>query len=143
MSEVEKESLWERCAGSSPRDRANQRRIVWTTLAWAVAFVGVSWAIKHDVLAKGPLLWALAVVPAVLGFAVVFAYSRFLREADELQRLIQLNALALGFGGGLFAFYAYRVFERLGAPQVGLEDATLIMIALYVLGIILGGRRYR
>lgn len=143
MTENESLSFWDRCAGSSPRDRANQRRILWTTFAWAVAFVGVSQAIKKELLAEGPLLWALAVVPAVLGVVVIVAYSRFLREADELQRLIQLNALALGFGGGLFAFYAYRVFERLGAPQAHLEDATLVMIALYVLGIILGTRRYR
>ena len=143
MSEIEDQSLWKRCAGSSPRDRANQRRILWTTLAWAVSFVGVSWAIKNELLSAGPLAWALAAVPAVLGFVVVFAYARFLRDADELQRLIQLNALALGFGGGLFTFYAYRVFERLGAPAVGLEDATLVMIVLYVVGVVLGGRRYR
>ena len=143
MTESEKQSLWERCGGTSPRDRANQRRILWTTLAWAISFVGVSQAIKTGTLARGPMAWALALVPAALGFVVVFVYSRFLRDADELQRLIQLNALALGFGGGLFTFYAYRVFERLGAPPIGLEDATLIMIALYILGVILGGRRYR
>mgnify|MGYP001950570376 CR=1 FL=1 len=40
-------------------------------------------------------------VTTALGVATVFVYVKFLHEAEELQRKIQLEALALGFGVGL------------------------------------------
>ncbi len=142
MTEEMKETLWTRCMGSDV-DQRNQRRLVWATLIWALAFVGVSLLIKREMLSPGPIAWALGAVPLVLGVGVIAVFARYLRQADELQRLIQLEALALGFGGGLFAFLSYRVFERLGAPRLALDDATMVMVVLYLLGIFIGWRRYR
>lgn len=142
MTEDIKESFWTRCVGSEV-DQRNQRRLVWATLVWALALIGVSLLIKREVLSSGPMAWALAAIPLLLGVGVIAVFARYLRQADELQRLIQLEALALGFGGGLFAFLSYRVFERLGAPQLALDDATMVMVVLYVLGIFIGWKRYR
>ena len=142
MTEEMKETWWTRCTGSDV-DQRNQRRLVWATLIWALAFVGVSLLIKGEMLSPGPMAWALAAIPLLLGVGVIAVFARYLRQADELQRLIQLEALALGFGGGLFAFLSYRVFERLGAPQIALDDATMVMVVLYLLGIFIGWRRYR
>ena len=143
MSDDTNDSFWARCAGTTPRDRRNQRLFIGITLAWAVGFVGISKLIELGALPAGPLAWVVAALPTLLGIAVIVVYARFLRQADELQRLIQLEALALGFGGGLFALLGYRVFERLGAPSLALDDATMVMVGLYVLGVILGLRRYR
>ncbi|MCZ6726579.1 MAG: hypothetical protein O7A98_04405, partial [Acidobacteria bacterium] len=126
-----------------PRDRRNQSRMMWVLFAWAVCFAGVSQLIKRDLLSAGPLLWLLAALPSVAGVFALIAYGRFLREADELQRIIQLRALALGFGGTLFALAGYRVFERLGAPAAELTDVMLVMMLLYSVASLLGWRRYR
>jgi hypothetical protein len=95
------------------------------------------------VLPVGPVSWLLAALPSVAGFFVLIAYGRFLREADELQRIIQLQALALGFGGTFFALAGYRVFERLGAPAGGFDEITLVMALFYSIAIFLGWWRYR
>lgn len=143
MNETNQESLWERCGDTTPHDRRNQLRLLWAVGAWAVSFAGVSQLIKRDLLPGGPFPWLLAVLPWVLGVVVLIAYGRYLREADELQRMIQLQALAFGFGGTYFALTGYRVFERLGAPAAGLNDATLLMVVLYAIAIFVGWRRYR
>lgn len=118
--------------------------VMMTTLAfWAICYVGSSQLIKRGVLTEGPLAWAMATLPSIAGVLVLFAYARFLRACDELQRLIQLQALALGFGGTFFAIAGYRVFERLGAPVAEASDYSLVMSVLYTLGVVLGWRRYR
>ena len=130
------------CAGMTPRDRRNQLRIATTCLGWALCFLGATVLIKKDLLPAGPIPWIVAALPSVAAVFLLVAYARFLREADELQRLIQLQALALGFGGGYFVMLGYRLFERLGAPVLGI-DLMIAMPFLYVIGILLGSKRYQ
>jgi len=143
MTDDAKQSLWQRCySGVSPSDRRNQRWILRLNLSWALAYIGAIQVLKRE-LVTGPVAWVVAAVPAILGIIVVVVYGRFLRQTDELQRLIQLEALALGFGGSFFAFCGYAVFQRLGAPAMDITTATIIMVFLYLLGVFLGTRRYR
>jgi hypothetical protein len=99
--------------------------------------------IKREVLPVGAVRWTVAALPCVAAVLVLAAYARFLREADELQRLIQLEALALGFGGAFFAVMGYQLFERLGALTLDAGDLGIVMALLYSLGGLLGWRRYR
>jgi hypothetical protein len=94
-------------------------------------------------LSLGSFSWAIAAVPIILGVLVLFTYRRFLRESDELQRQIQLEALALGLGVGWVAISSYPLFERLGAPPLDTADYVLVMAVSYSLGSILGWRKYR
>ena len=136
-------SFWARCVGNTARDRRNLKRLLWVSLAWAVLFTGGSQLIKRDLLPGGAIPWVVAALPSVVGIFVLVAYARFLREADELQRVIHLQALALGFGGGWVAVCGYRIFERVGAPTADIADATLALAVFYAIGIVRGTWRYR
>jgi len=68
---------------------------------------------------------------------------RHLRKADELQRAIQLHALALGFGASWLALCGYPLLERLGAPALVPGDYVVVMAVFFSLRILLGRRRYR
>src|ERR1044072_5487938 len=59
---------------------------------------------------------ALAALTAVPGLVGIRAYIRFLREADELLRKIQLEALAIAFGVGVLFMMTRRLFARLRGP---------------------------
>jgi hypothetical protein len=118
-------------------------RVLLALAAWAALFVAASQLIKRDLLPAGAIPWVVAALPTVAGAFVILAYARFLREADELQRTVQLRALALGFGGGWFVMTGYRIFERLGAPPADGADFTLALAVCYSIGILLGWRRYR
>ena len=135
--------FWARCMGTTPRDRRNLRQLMWLYLTWAILFTGVSQLIKRDLLPAGAVPWVVAALPSIVGIFVLVAYGRFLREADELQRVIHLEALALGFGGGWIAICGYRIFERLGAPTADIADATVALAIFYAIGMVRGSWRYR
>ena len=143
MKEDTPASAWVLCFGATPRDRRNERRVAGICLAWALSLTGGTFLIKNDLLPAGPIPWLVAALPSVVAVFLLLSFGRFLREADELQRLIQLQALALAFGGGFFAICGYAQFEKLGAPAVNTLDFLAVMPLLYVVGIFLGWRRYR
>ncbi|MEM7353851.1 MAG: hypothetical protein AAF657_23830 [Acidobacteriota bacterium] len=143
MDESTREPFLVRCGDTTRRDWRNLMRVMWTLGVWAVCFAGGSQLIKRGLLPEGPISWLVAALATVAGLFVILAYGRFLSQADELQRLIQLQALALGFGGTFFAIAGYRMFERLGAPPADLGDFTMVMAILYSLGSVLGWKRYR
>lgn len=99
--------------------------------------------LRVGVLGRGPVALTLAAIMTVLALLTIRAFMDFLRQADELLRRIQLEALALGFGAGWMFMLCYRVFERLGAPQLDIGNPILIMAFTFALGQYLGIRRYR
>ena len=138
-----RESFWVRCGLSSGGSRRSELRLAGMTLVWAVLFAGGKQLITNDLLPAGPIPWAVAALPSVAAILVLVEFVRFLRGADELQRVIQLQALALGFGGGFFFICGYSLFEPLGAPPSQSADIVVIMPLLYVVGVLNGARRYR
>ena len=135
-------SFWKTC-DMTERDRRNQRKFVGWWLAWAVTWTMASIAINRAWVEPGTPQLVIAVLPTFLGVGMALAYARFLREADELQRKIQLDALALGFGAGLVGAVLYRLLERAGfVSETNVLDAILAMIVVYVIGVFIGQRRY-
>ena len=143
VNESVREPIWKRCGDTTPRDRRNQMRVVWALTAWALSSVGASQLIKRDLLPGGPVSWLIAGLPSLVAVLVLLAFWRYLSEADELQRLIQLGALGLGFGGTFFALTGWELLGRVGAPIADSGDFTLVMAILYSFGLWLGWRRYR
>ncbi|HEX4956161.1 MAG TPA: hypothetical protein VF017_22460 [Thermoanaerobaculia bacterium] len=135
-------SFREACVGSStPAARRSSLQFSAWTLVWALSFLAATFLLKREVVA-GALAWVTAAVPGLLGLVTVAAYRRFLRSLDELQRRIQLEGLALGFGAGILFSMCWRLFERAGAPQLDISDSALVMLGFWVLGQLLGYRRY-
>lgn len=130
------------CRNTTERDRRNASRANAWLLAWMVSFFLATFGIKLEILPAGLLTYLAIAVSSLLGLVSVIAFTRFLREADELQRKIQLEALALGFGGGFLATFTLSLVERAADTRMDLGDPFLAMVVLYVVGILLGARRY-
>lgn len=129
------------CRNTTERDRRNARRALWWMLAWAVSFVAVSFGIKESWIPAGTLRYVAASASILVGLAAVLAYVRLIREADELQRKIQLEAMALGFAGAFLGNFALALLQRTGLT-VDLGDQFLVAVGFYLIGIVLGARRY-
>ncbi len=140
--EQTKRSLWVWCA-MSERDRRNQLRLVGWIFAWAATWVLASAAISRGWVPGGAAAITVTLLHVLLGGAMMLAYRRFLREADELQRRIQLEALALGFGAALVGAAAYRLLERAGAiGATDVSDVIMILAVASSVGVLAGQRRY-
>lgn len=127
------------------RDLRNRRAVLLWSLAWSISWVGVTWALKSGWLASGAPGFVAALVSSCLGIGQALAYRCFLNEADEVQRKIEMEALALGFGVGVVGGMAYWLLELSGAVAASKTDLLYVLaVALmtYSAGVLLGKRRY-
>lgn len=133
--------FWKQC--DTPRDRRNQVRVLGWMFAWMGTWLGVNAAISYDWLPPGAPAIAATALPTLIGLGMLLAYRRFLVEADELRRKIELEALALAFGIGLVAGLSYWLLERAGGvAEVDLLSLVVLMIFIYGAGVLFGQRRY-
>ena len=86
-------------SGLRERDKANEKRTnLWAGI-WIVSLLIAGASTRSSI---GPewLGWTIGGLSLIPGALLVMSYLRLLREADELLRKIQLEALAIGFGAG-------------------------------------------
>ncbi len=117
-------------------------RILWAAAAWAICLLSASQLIKHELVTNAVISWLIASLPVVTGTIIIFTYRRYIHQADELQRMIHLRALAMGFAAGWLAISCYPLFERIGAPEIEPSTFGAAMAVTYALGVLLGGRRF-
>jgi hypothetical protein len=84
----------------------------------------------------------LALAPVIPAVVALWAYVRFLNRLDELQRRIQLEALALAAGGTALLTFSYGFLENVGFPHLSVIWVLPLMIALWGLGAALASRKY-
>lgn len=89
--------------------------------------------------------WRFVVVlaPVVPAFFFVLAIVRHVRRLDELQRRIQLEALALAFPSSALATFSYGLLQRVGLPPLNWTWVWLVMTGFWLLGTVVATRRYR
>ena len=111
------------------------------------------WLVTLAVAVFGPtFLWdskALSLVAilvnVVAGAGMLVANKRHLDGLDELQRKIQVEAMALALGVGLIAGLAYSTADIVNLIAFDAEISYLVMLVsvVYLLGILVGRRRYQ
>lgn len=147
-----------RCTGFyTARDRRNLRRVNLWAPAAALAYVAAAaaqrwreplaralpWLQPFRALRGFPWMpWLFAGLSALCTVQAVRSYLAFLREADELLRRIQTEALALGFAAGAAFALIYPLLEQLGAPVFGGNGVFVVMMFSWSAGAWLGTRRY-
>lgn len=133
---------WGCGADLTARDR---RRFGWANfwlVAWAIATVLAYRFVSGMDPVTGVAGYVIVAVPILLGLATLWSFCRFLRDADELLRKIQLEALSIGAGVGLVFLMSWQLLEKLGAPEADLLTAAVVILLAIGLGQWLGTRRY-
>lgn len=117
----------------------------WWTAAWvltmAIATFGPVFAWPgNDALTLAAILFNLAV-----GAGMIWANKRHLDGLDEMQRKIQLEAMALSLGVCLVVGLAWSNADVANLIPFDAEIAHIVILMglTYALGIFLGFRRYR
>ncbi len=134
---------------STTRDRGAQCRrntanLLYWTGAWvvslAIAVFGPLFVWESKAVTLGAILMNVA-----LGVGMIAANKRHLDGLDELQRKIQMDAMAFALGVGLVAGLAYSTLDVTDVIPVDAEISYLvILIAIaYLGGVVFGHRKYR
>jgi hypothetical protein len=126
-------------------------RFTWQLLGWALlsALLALVQALlKRWNLGGGALRGPVALLPVLPMVGYFFALARWVRSLDEMQRLIQFEALLLQFGITALSVMGYGVLAETGAvpnPPVGdlWPWIWLLLFVSWSLGQAIVGRRYR
>ena len=137
--------------------KKNTLRLFFWTVAWVLAtagWAGISTSAVFEQIAIGsknlfnfktlPIIIAV-LVHIGLGLGMLRAFKQYLLGLDELQRKIQLDAMALRLGVGLVLGSRYELLEdiKLIPFEPEIPHLIILMSLTYCIGIILGNRRYQ
>lgn len=110
-------------------------------LAYMVVLV-LSILIIHRI-PDSPWRVLVALAPVVPAFFGLLAFVRFLGRADELQRQIQLEAIAFGAGATALSTFAYGFLENVGFPHLSFIYVLPLLCIFWGIGAAIAARKYR
>jgi hypothetical protein len=118
----------------------------------ALALWTLAWLATLAVARFGPELlwggqaawsWAAVVVNLLAGIGVIVAFTRYLSRADELDRKIMLDALAVTLGVAWVTGFAYVVAHAAGLVTIDIAVLLAAPGVVFVLAVVIGKIRYR
>lgn len=89
-----------------------------------------------------PLGYAIAFLPIIPSAFALWAFLRFFRGLDELQRRIQLEAVAFSFLATCFVTLTWAFQQNAGLPRFDVSWVAPLLIALWGIGVGIAKRRY-
>ena len=130
--------------GLPARDLKNASIANLWIFAWATSLVVISYLSKYDWYSSNLIIAIGLMIHAGIGIGMILAFRLFLTEADELQRKVQLDALALSVGVTIVVFSSSSLLAKAGVlPELGGTGLIVVMSFGYCAGLLLGWRRYR
>ena len=84
----------------------------------------------------------IAMAPMIPAAGACWAMLRQLRRIDEMQRRVQLEALALSFAGTALITFSYGFLEGVGYPRMSMFVVWPIMATLWIIALFVCHRRY-
>ena len=122
----------------------NTIRFLCWTFAWSMTMVLADKAILYE-WHSSDLISAIAIVlNAGIGIGMILSYLRHLKYMDELQRKIQLDALAIAMGVALVGSFSYSLMVTAKfITDAEVSDIILLMTFTFVVSVIVGHIRYR
>lgn len=123
--------------------RSNLKMVVWI-MAWMVSLTVSDKAALHGWWTQEWITWLSIGLNVTIGVVVIVVFLALLRSMDDLQRKIQMDALAFAFGIGLVSCAAYMLLVTWGyIGDEEVSDIFFIMTVTYALATLIGTVRFR
>jgi hypothetical protein len=128
------------------KERIKQRaKLIRPLLVPLILYIGllavsVSWVPKNE---TSPWRYLVAILPMFPGAFIVFGIMRAVRQLDEMERRILLEAAAFGFAFTLFWLLSQGLLGLAGVPQPSGIIIAAVMSFTLVMGKIIGNWRYK
>ena len=140
-----RQSLWrrfDRACFATPVDCRNMHRFMLRLTGWMALFLAASFWLDSAQGGQPALEAAIALVPSIAFGWALLAFARYLREADELARRIQYEAIAFAFGLGLLVMLGHPLVESVGLPHLDPAAAAGGVSIVWALASVANAHRY-
>jgi len=129
----------------TPQTKKKTLRLFLWTVAWVLATAGVAFGSKNLWNFNTWLTIIAVLIHIGLGLGMIRVFKQYLLGLDELQRKIQLDAMALSLGIGLVLGCSYEMLEdiKLIPFEPEIPHLLIMMSLTYVVGTVLGHRKYQ
>lgn len=114
-------------------------------LTWLLSYVGVRALVEQPVTTSTTWLVILVLVPVIPAALFLFYFITGMKELDELQRRIQLEALAFAYPLAMLMVITLGLLEfvvQLNPDDWSYRHLWPYLALFYLLGIIMAKRRY-
>jgi len=109
--------------------------------AYTVIVSITMWLLRgHEHTALG---YAIAFLPVIPAAWAMWAFMRMFRGLDELQRRIQLEAVAFSFLATCLITLTWAFQENAGLPRFDVSFVAPLLVLLWGLGLAIAKRRYQ
>ncbi len=112
-----------------------------TMVLYVVMLMVSVWGVKN--LAEMPARIIAALLPILPIILALVVFLRFFGTMDEMQKRIQLYAMAFAFGATGMLTFTYGLLQNAGLPQVSFIAVFPAMIALWGLGSVIASWKYQ
>jgi len=141
---MNKEIITDTC-DTTAQTKKNTLRLFFWSVAWVLATAGVAFGSKNLWNFNTWLTIIAVLIHIGLGLGMIRVFKQYLLGLDELQRKIQLDAMALSLGVGLVLGCSYELLEDIKLipfdPEI--PHLLILMSLTYVVGAVLGHRKYQ
>ncbi|GAA0787221.1 MULTISPECIES: hypothetical protein [Pseudomonadati] len=127
------------------RNNLNTKRLAKWTAAWVISLALATFGDKF-IWQQNELITAIAIgINFLVGIMMIMVNKQHLIDLDELQQKIQLNAMGLSLGIGLIVGISYSTLDTTGliSSHAEISHLIIVMALTYMIGIILGNRKYQ
>ena len=112
---------------------------------WIASYFAIRLTLESSIELSSRVRLAIAFLPTPLFAFFLWNFIRAIRTADELERRIQLEALAFAFPAGLLLLSTLGLVQR--AVNLSFQDWSYnhvwpMFVVLYIAGVVLARRRY-
>ena len=141
---MNKEIITDMC-DSTAQTKKNTKRLFFWSVIWALATAGVGFGPKNLWNFNTWLTIIAVLIHIGLSLGMIRVFKQYLQGLDELQRKIQLDAMALSLGIGLVLGSSYEMLEdiKLIPFEPEIPHLLILMSLTYVVGTVLGNRKYQ
>ncbi|NQZ26500.1 MAG: hypothetical protein HRT55_09320 [Colwellia sp.] len=135
------------CENNSYQSKNNANTITlrnWT-FAWVITMAIAAFAPKFIWDFNTALTITAMLINLAVGFRMLIANRTYLRDLDEMQQKILLEAMALALGVGLVVGLSYELLEdiKLITYQPEIPHVVILMGITYLIAVFSGYRKYQ
>lgn len=117
------------------------RRMILTGVLFFASLWAVQWLLGREISSNYQVM--IALIPVIPGVLFAISIGSAISQLDELQRRIQLEAIAIGSGAGIILSLTYALLVEVGVQQISWLYVPVIQVFLWFVGKIWTIWKYR